>query len=79
MLALQYGVVHLPAFSRCNSYNRAWQQDRVSSHNAVTRTRIAIDERNQILIEKLGISQDLVNALPPDDPDYEDAGITPAE
>ena len=45
----------------------------------MTRTRIAIDERNQILIEKLGISQDLVNALPADDPDYEDAGITPAD
>jgi arylamine N-acetyltransferase len=39
----------------------------VSSENVVTKSEITLDERARILIEELGISEDAVNAIPPDE------------
>ena len=44
----------------------------VSSDNSVTRTDINIDQRNEILFEEMGISKEVIKAIPPDD---EDASI----
>lgn len=45
----------------------------VSSDNSVTKSEITIAERNRVLIEELGISEEVTKAIPPD----EDEGITP--
>ena len=39
----------------------------VASDNSVTKVEITIDERNKILIEELGISEEITKAIPPDD------------
>jgi arylamine N-acetyltransferase len=39
----------------------------VSSDNTVTRTEITISERNSILVDELGISEEVAKAIPPDD------------
>jgi|TARA_Y100000031_G_C8204749_1_gene378071 arylamine N-acetyltransferase len=46
----------------------------VSSDNTVTKSAITIAERNRILIEELGISEEVTRAIPPDD----EGGIAPA-
>ena len=39
----------------------------VSSDNVVTRTEIAFGDRARILVEEFGLSEQVVNAIPPDD------------
>ena len=39
----------------------------VSADNTVTKTEITIDERDRILVEELGISEEITKAIPPDD------------
>jgi hypothetical protein len=41
----------------------------VTAGNSVTKTEITIDERNRILVEELGISEEITKAIPPDDVD----------
>lgn len=41
----------------------------VSADNTVTKAEISIDERNRILVEELGISEEITKAIPPDDVD----------
>ena len=41
----------------------------VSADNSVTKAEITIDERNRILVEELGISEEITKAIPSDDVD----------
>jgi arylamine N-acetyltransferase len=39
----------------------------VAADNSVTKAEITIDERNKILVEELGISEEIISTIPPDD------------
>ncbi len=46
---------------------------KVSADNSVTKSEITIAQRNSVLIDELGISEEMTKAIPPDD----EGGIAP--